>query len=404
MGKNFIALLGAQIFVTLGGLTIPPLIPFLQPKLDLNYTQVGSLMTFLYFGAMLASSPAGWLTDRLGVKKLILFCQGLMGISVVLFSFVENYLAAITLTFFMGLGYGMVNPPTTKGIMLLVNRKNRGLAMSLKQAGVPIGGAIAAALLPPLALLFSWRFSLVIIGVMVILAGLLSFVLYRQDREIAPSSPIEVRETIQGDWIRIFKNKNFILLSTAGAFCSLQQIALVTYLILFLKDVKKFDLILAAFCLTLTNIGGILGRIFWGMVSDRLFKRSRKIVLKLLVFLIFLLSLVLGLDMDLPSPIIYLILFIFGLSAIGWNGVFHAFVGELSGNESIGKVTGLCMTIVFIGNLAGPFLFGRILDMTGSYSPSWFFLSATMVGAFFLFSLIQEEKISIILSRRSQWE
>ncbi len=392
MGKNFIALLGAQVFVTFGGLTIPPLIPFLQPKLELNFTQVGSLMTSLYFGAMLASSPAGWLTDRLGVKKLILLCQGFMGVSVVLFSLIENYLAAITLAFLMGLGYGMVNPPTTKGIMLLVDRKNRGLAMSLKQTGVPIGGAMAAALLPPLALLFSWRFSLVIVGIIVILAGLLSTLLYRQDREMLPSFPIDAQETFQGDWRRIFRNKNFILLSTAGASCSLVQSALITYLILYLKDVKKFDLILAAFCLTLTNIGGILGRVFWGMVSDRLFKGSRKIVLKLLVFLIFLLSLVLGLNFDLPSPIIYFILFIFGLSAIGWNGVYHAFIGELSGKESIGKVTGLCMTIVFIGNLAGPFLFGKILDMTGSYNPSWYFLSATMVGAFFFFSLVQEKK------------
>jgi sugar phosphate permease len=171
------------------------------------------------------------------------------------------------------------------------------------------------------------------------------------------------------------------------------QIALVTYIILYLKDVKRFDLITAAFYLTMINIGGILGRISWGIISDRLFKGARKIVLKLIVSIIFVISLILGLNLYLPDIALFLVLFIFGFSAIGWNGVYHAFIGELSGEESAGRAVGLSLGIAFLGNLLGPVLYGKIIDITGTYNIAWFSLCVVMIVAFISFDMIQEKKV-----------
>jgi sugar phosphate permease len=392
MGKNFVVLLGAQIFLCFGGLAIPPLAPFFQAELKLTYSQIGSLMAFLYLGAILISLPAGSITDKVGVKKTIVFSQIFTGIFVALLSLIGNYLAAILFTFIVGLGYGMANPPTTKGIMVLVEDKNRGLAMSAKQTGVPIAGGLAAAVLPPLALLFSWKFSFVVAGASISAAGLLSQVLY-QPRENPPrmrnsNSP----ETSPQEWQKIYRNKNITFLSIAGAFCALVQSSLLTYTILYLRDAQNFELLHAAFCLTLMNIGGILGRVFWGVMSDRLFKGSRKIVLQLLVSLIFLITLILGLNITLPTILLIAILFILGASAIGWNGVYHAFIGEISGKEMAGRATGLTMAIVFAGAVVGPVLFGKIVDVHQSYNLAWFFLCGAMIGAFALYSMIRERK------------
>jgi MFS transporter, ACS family, hexuronate transporter len=396
MMKNFTVLFCAQIFVCFGGLTIPPLIPFIQSDLKLNYTQIGAIMSFLYFGAVIMSLPAGWLTDRLGVKRMLLLSQAFMGFFVAMFSLTGNYFMAILFAFAMGLGYGMVNPPTTKGIMVLVKKEKRGMAMSVKQTGVPIGSAIAAALLPPLALRFSWGFSFVFAGGIVILSGLLSQVFYQQSREKPNSFSSEPAEAPPGNPKQIYPIKNIIYLGIGCAFCSLVQIALVTYIILYLRDDRKADLVLAGFCLTLVNIGGILGRIFWGVVSDWLF--SRKVTLKLIAVLIFLVSLVLGLNLSLPLVPLFIIVFLFGFSAVGWNGVYHAFVGELSGKEKAGRAIGLSMTITFLGNVIGPVLFGKIIDLTGSYSMAWYFLCVSMVGALIAFSMINEEKVSTPLA------
>ena len=390
MGKNFTVLLGAQIFLCFGGLAIPPLIPFFQPELELTYSQVGSIMTFLYLGAILMSLPAGWITDRLGVKKTIVFSLIFSGFFVALLGLIESYLAAVFFTFLVGLGYGMSNPPTTKGIMVLASEGNRGLAMSAKQTGVPIAGGLAAAVLPPLALLISWKFSFVLAGAAIFFAGLLSQVLYRSAKEQNPPSRPVAEEVPRRGWGKILKNRNMILLSVAGAFCALVQSSLFTYTILYLKDARGFELIRAALCLTLMNGGGILGRILWGILSDRLFRGSRKIVLQLLVALIFLITLALAFDLPLSPLVLTSILFVLGASAIGWNGVYHAFIGEMSGKEMAGRATGLAMAIVFMGGAMGPILFGRIVDAYHSYRAAWFFLCAAMAGAFVVYGLIQE--------------
>ena len=394
MLKNFIILLSAQVFVAFGGLTIPPLIPFLQSALRMNYTHVGSIMTFLYFGAMVISLPAGWLTDKLSIKKMVFLSYMMMGCLVILYSLVGNYITAILLAFVMGVAYGMVNPPTTLGILVLVRKEMRGVAMSLKQTGVPLGGALAAALLPPLALRFSWKVSFIFAGATIILSGLLSQILYQPSQEKNISSDSHPQEKPQAICRRTYWDKNIIFLGIGGAFCAVVQISLVTYIILYLKDVKEFDLILAAFCLTLINIGGILGRVFWGGISDWLFKGSRKTVLKMIVSLIFLTSLILGLNITLSLLVLFVVLFIFGFSALGWNGIFLALIGELADKDVAGRAIGLCMMLTFVGNLSGPVIFGKILDMTRSYNLGWYFLCASMVGAFILFSHIKEKAIT----------
>ncbi len=392
MGKIFAVLLGAQIFLCFGGLAIPPLIPFFQPELNLTYSQVGSLMSFLYLGAILMSLPAGWITDRLGVKKTIVSSLILTGFFVALLSLSGNYLAAILFTFLVGLGYGMANPPTTKGIMILVQEKNRGLAMSAKQTGVPIAGGIAATVLPSLALLLSWKQAFILAGVFISATGFLSQILYRQEQE-CPSAPIpKPLGPHPHEWRKIYRNRNIIFLSIAGAFCAMVQTSLFTYTILYLRDARNFELIRAAFCLTLMNIGGILGRLFWGVISDRLCGGSRKLVLQILVSVIFLIALTLAFNIRMPSILLILILFILGASAIGWNGVYHAFIGEISGKEMAGRATGLAMAIVFAGGVVGPILFGKIVDLSGSYQLSWLFLSGAMIGAFMVYGRIREKE------------
>jgi sugar phosphate permease len=391
MRKNFTVLLGAQIFLCFGGLAIPPLIPFFQPEFGLTYSQVGSLMSFLYGGAILMSLPAGWITDRLGVKKTIVFSLAISGFFVALLGLATSFPTAVFFTFLVGLGYGMSNPPTTKGIMVLAGDANRGLAMSAKQTGVPIAGGLAAAVLPSLAILSSWKTAFLLTGVLISATGLISQIMYRSDKEQRPAVLIPLRGASGGEWKKIFRNRDMILLSAAGAFCALVQTSLFTYTILFLKDTRGFDLVQAAFCLTLMNIGGILGRILWGVVSDRLFKGSRKLTLRILVSLIFLMALLLGLGLPFPSWVLVSIFVVLGASAIGWNGVYHAFIGEISGRETAGRATGVAMAIVFIGGVAGPMIFGKIVDVFHSYSPAWLFLCGAMAGAFAVYSLIREK-------------
>jgi sugar phosphate permease len=57
------------------------------------------------------------------------------------------------------------------------------------------------------------------------------------------------------------------------------QLVLITYVPLYLKDVMGYTSYTASQALALTQAGAMVGRVGWGVASDRLFGGRRKIVL-----------------------------------------------------------------------------------------------------------------------------
>ena len=87
----------------------------------------------------------------------------------------------------------------------------RSFAMSAKQTGVPLGSAIAAVLLPSIALRFSWRFALIFAGIVIILSGLLSQILYQgHGNEVPLDDTDEISKDLSA---RPLPKKDMILLT-----------------------------------------------------------------------------------------------------------------------------------------------------------------------------------------------
>ena len=58
-------------------------------------------------------------------------------------------------------------------------------------------------------------------------------------------------------------------LATAGFVYAAMQVCLLSFLVVYLTETLRFPLVAAGFALTVANIGGIVGRIVWGHVADR---------------------------------------------------------------------------------------------------------------------------------------
>jgi MFS family permease len=62
---------------------------------------------------------------------------------------------------------------------------------------------------------------------------------------------------------------------------------------------------------------------------------------------------------------------LFGLTGLSWNGVFLTSVGEFSHVALAGTATGLSFVIINLGAIAGPPLFGYVVDITDGYRLPW---------------------------------
>ncbi len=371
---------------------INTLAPFYQDDLQLSRAEIGLFFSAFYMGMAGLSYAAGWLADRLGVRGTVLSGHLILGLWTIAASSAPSFGWAFGSFFLAGLGYSFLNPASTKGVMAWFYRDERATAMGIKQTGVPAGGVVAAVLGPSLVLFAGWRGALAGLGVINLLFGFFFWALWREPagETSSPDSPDlssqEVRVALQV--------KSLFSVSFGTALLLVGQMILLTYVPLFLKETMGISAYWASQALALTQTGGMIGRIGWGVISDRLFQGMRKIVLVLIGVLSVMLTLSLGL-LPPAAPLFVLLplIFLAGLCMVGYQGVSYALIGEIAGKAQTGAALGIVITINSLGAIFGTPFFGYLVDITGSYSIAWQLLAgAILVGILALTFFLKEPK------------
>jgi len=377
---------------SLGNLSLPPLSPFLRDELNLTHAQVGMLMSFIYTGVVSASILSGWLSDLLGERRTLILGLAIQGVFLVSFACTHTFLIAGILLFLAGIGYSSVNPATNKGVMRWFPAQGRATAMGVKQTGIPLGGILAASILPGIALPFGWRFSIVLVGLttlMVIFAV----------RVWMPSTPPLRRERSPIFWTQFWEvvsNREILALSVMGIFLAGAQLSIVTHLVLFLKSEFLFSSVLAGIYLAVSQGGGIAGRVCWGLISDFVAGGRRKPVFLAIGIVAIIQLLFLGhLNRDELEPAyLFLIILLAGFTTIGFHGVLYGLIVEAIRKEVVGLGTGFTLTITFLGVILFPPLFGHIVDRLGSYTRAWDMLVLSWIVALLILIFFVKEKRS----------
>jgi ACS family hexuronate transporter-like MFS transporter len=348
---------------------INTLAPFYQEDLELSRTQIGLFFTAFYTGMAGLSFAAGWLADRLGVRATTLNGHFFLGLFTIAAALAPSFAWAFGSFFLAGLGYSFLNPASTKGVMAWFDRNERATAMGAKQTGVPAGGVVAALVAPSLVSLVGWRTALAALGIGNLLFGFLFFILWREHGQ-----PVEHTRADTGSAkiTRVFNVRGLLAVSLGTSVLLVAQMALLTYTPLYLKETMGLSSYWASQALAVIQFGAMIGRIGWGLLSDRLFGGRRKVVLVLIGAISIMLCLAMGfMSPDTPTTLLLLLIFLAGLCMVGFQGVSYALIGELAGPAQTGAALGLVITVNSLGTIFGNPLFGYLVDRTGSYSIAW---------------------------------
>jgi MFS family permease len=361
----------------LGSLSIlatAPLAPFLLEGLGLSRVQVGLFLPAAYLGGMLCALPAGWLTERRGVRWPLAGGQALTGAMVVLAALAPDLPRALGCLFLGGLGFGVLNPATSKAIVDWFPPRERGGAMGVKQTGLTLGGIVSAAVLPSLAATLGWRVALASAGGGALLSALLVALAYRDPRPrpvAAPAAP--ARFTDLGPFLR---RPGVVVVFACGLGLSLLQSGVLAYFVLSVRDTFGLSAVDAGRLLALAHLGGAAGRLGWGVVSDRVFGARRRPGLAINALVGVAAFGALGLGSFLPPAALPVLAVAVGVAAFGWVGLYFALVAEIGGVRSAGLLTGLAVIFSWGGVLVGPPVFGLLLEAADSYRLAWLMLAA----------------------------
>lgn len=373
------------------GRSIVPLAPLLQKELALSHLQIGMFTSIYFMGAFFFSLPMGWLVDRIGVYWTMPLGQLIVGSFILSLSFADSFIVICAILFLGGIGHAAINPATAKVVMAWFPLQRRATAMGVKQTGVPMGGALAAATLPALALWAGWRHAFVMAGAVSLFSVALCLLLYRRPpgSRGQPLPSFSSSDTVAA----VLKNHDLMILSVLMiAFLALQS-SLETYLVLYCHDLLLYPVVMSGYLLSLMQIGAVSGRLSWGPISDFFFGARRKIVLMIIGGLSSGMCLAFAfLTPQVPVWVVAGLAALFGACALGWNGMYLILAAELAGRGREGRALGVSLTIAFVGHLVGPPLFGHIVDLAGTYRQAWLVFCLIMAGATVLMSRIRESE------------
>lgn len=369
----------AQVGVSLVEQGIPTLTGFIKTDLKLSAATAGLAVSSFSFGRIVGSYAAGTAADRIGERRVLLV-GGLATGALVALAAAAPVPVVFLLLVLAGIGGASATPAGGRMVLLAFPRQRRGLALSIRQCGIPLGGLCAAVLLPRIAHVASWRWSLVAAaGGTVMLALPLLATPSRDGASLGPG----VRPPVH--------SRNVVLLTVWGCLVVTGQYALLAFLALDLHQADGMSLTKGSLLVAFANVLGILGRILWGALSDRLLTRGRKPVL------LFLTSAGLGSALLLfavprPSPLgVSLVAAGFaGLALIGYQGLWITMLTEAAGPARVGAATGFAVTFVTVAIALTAPVYGLVADLTGSYRAIWIALAGVLTLAFVPAFLVRE--------------
>jgi len=378
----WIVLACSLINLYVGGIVFFGFTAFFQPireEFGWSYTQISLAASLRGLENSIFSPLAGFLVDRLGPRRLMLWGAITVGLGLILLSLTQSL--AMFYASFMLIGFGAGGCTAVVTMTAVANwfRRKIGLALGVLGSGIGAGGLVVL-LIVVLIDLYQWRSTLIILGLGMWALGIpLSLVVrnrpehygYRPDGEV--SSPSVQSHEIQEKGVEIglreaLKMRSFLYLNMAEVIRVMTLMAVFTHVMPYLTSVgiPRATAGLVAGSIPLI---GIIGRFGLGWLGDVFDKRY---VMAVAIGLISLGLLAFSYMHVRWAMVPFLLLF-----PIGHGGsmvVRGSILREYFGRDSFGKMIGVIMGSAAVGGIIGPILAGWVFDTVGSYQPIWLVL------------------------------
>jgi MFS family permease len=382
--REFLTLLGLlTVTHTLGTVsvfTLAAVSPVAAEAYGVPVYMIGYQSSLIALGIVIALVFGGNLSLRWGATRvnhagLVLLASGAA------LATVPSVATLIPASVSMGIGYGALTPSASHMLFRFTPAHRVNVVFSLKQSGVPLGGVLAATIMPALTLFAGWQAGLWLdAAAAIVMALLLERWRPHWDNDRDPSTPLAANPF--GAMAIVWRRPSLRLMAFAGACIVAAQVCLQSYTVPMFYEQFAMSLVEAGLILTVSQAGGVFGRPFWGWLADRW--RDCLTVLALLTATLVLATFAVGtLSLGWPKTLIYVLFFIFGATASGWNGAFLGEVARLAPLGQVSPATGGSLFFVNVSSIAAPIAFANIFAATQSYSLSFALLTLTSVAAIF---------------------
>jgi MFS family permease len=340
-----------------------------------SITAVSSAMTFAFLAMALGSIVWGSLSDRFGPRLIVLFGSGILAASVALASHARS-LVEFQLLF--GLAVGGATAAIFAPMMACVTGwfdTHRSLAVSLVSAGMGMAPLTMSPLAAWLIIHYDWRTSLQIIAavaaaVMIPVALLVHRAPAASGGNAADSPDSEPQSAMTSG--QALRSPQFIILLLTNFFCCATHSGPIFHTVSYALTCG-ISMIAAVSIYSVEGLAGLVGRIAFGVLGDRL-GAKRVLVSGLLLQAFGALAYFFVRELD----AFYAVAAVFGFIYAGIMPLYAVLARENFPLRMMGTIIGGTAMAGSLGMATGPVAGGLVYDTFGSYQ--WLYVGACGIG------------------------
>lgn len=346
-----------QVAGTLFVNAAPFLIPYLVRERGLSLVQAGFVASAPLLGITLTLFAWGIVVDRLGERFSMVSGLGLVTVAALAAAWSDSVVALAAFLFIGGAAGGSTNSASGRIVVGWFPPNRRGLAMGIRQTGLPLGVGLAAVLVPNLVAARGLTTTLLVVAAACAVGTVLCAALIvdppRPDRDAAESQQ-HLANPYRGD-------RRLVRIHLVSIMLVVPQFTVWTYMLVWLIDTKDWTTHWASILVALTQLLGAAGRIGVGAWSDRV--GSRLMPLRQVAIVAAVTMLLLGATEATPAAVVLIVLAT--VVTVADNGLAFTAVAEIGGPFWSGRAMGIQNTGQYLVSAVVPPVVGGLITGFG---------------------------------------
>lgn len=358
---------------------------------DLGFSRVagGSIYNAYLFTYIIITPYTGYLTDRLGARRVITACLFVLGAAAVLMGSVNSFWSACLFFGIAGLGATGLWVPILTLVQRWFGSHRRGFALGILSTGFGLGFATIGAVFPLIVKYFNWRYAWFFLGAMALALVAVNGIFLRSDPVAAGVQPwgekqdnaassIGRRENaipqrLSFGWL--FSDSRFLWIGSSYFAIAYALYGITTFMVDYAKFQLNLPLETASLLATIHGIGQIAGVLTVLPLSDYLGRKKTIIASNIIIASCLAMILLAG------ESVVMLFISI-GCLAIFYGATFPIYgacAGDYFPREIMGTVMGAWTPFYGLGAILSHWATGLLRDATGVYNHA--FIINVVMGA-----------------------
>ncbi len=400
---------------------LPIAAPFISKEFHLDAEMLGMIFSSFFIGYAIFNFVGGYLADLYGPKKMFAVAMTSWSIFSGLTILASGFASLFIFRVLFGMGEGPISSGTNKMINNWFPARERGRAVGVSIAGMPLGAAVTGPIVGFIALQWGWRASFLLLTLLG-LAWVACWLKVVTDRpsQNARLSPEELAE-IENDREKAsaiekvalplsFFLKQPTILATALAFFACNYIIyfFLTWFPSYLVMAHDVSLKNMSIVTMIPWLIGFIGMAGGGFASDYLYQKLRDLMLsRKLVIVTGLIGAAVsvafcGFATSAAAAVVLMSIGVFFMYAT--ISSYWAIIQDTVRGENVGGVGGFVHFLSNIAGIVGPSATGFLVQTSGSFTSAFLLtaglaIAGALAVAFFAKPIAPSEPSGVVAAR-----